>query len=185
MKLLCWMDEDFHFTFHHCTIASLWSNSFHEWSFIHLVCFIVNSYLRLCFNHVCLILLFQQANFFSFLFSHFPKFFSFSPCLSLSSSHFSFSLSSFLLIFSFPWPMTTLSYSWVSFIFPFHLWSRSCVFNNQLELSKHIILLKSHMTIDESIVVKELQNEKDVRGKGGCVWCWAMFCFKENLWTLF
>jgi hypothetical protein len=35
--------------------------------------------------------------------------------------------------------VTTLSYSWVSFIFPFHLWSRSCIFKNQLELSKHTI----------------------------------------------
>ncbi len=103
-KLLCWMDEDFHFTFHLCTIASLWSNSFHEWSFVHLVCFIVNSYLRLCFIHVCLILLFQQANFFSFLFSHFPKFFSFSPCLSLSSSHFF--LFPFILPFNFFFPLT-------------------------------------------------------------------------------
>ncbi len=138
MKLLCWMDENFHFTFRLCTIASLWSNSFHEWSFIHLVYFIVNSYLRLCFIHVCLILLFQQASYFSFVFSHFSSSFLFHPAFLFPPHTFPFSFHpSFYFFLSLglwqPFPF------WVSFVFPFHLWSRSCVFKNQLELSNNII----------------------------------------------
>lgn len=68
----------------------------------------------------------------------FPSSFLFHPAFLFRPHTFPFPFHPSFLIFSFPWPMTTLSYSWVSFVFPFHLWSRS-VFNNQLELSKHTI----------------------------------------------